>query len=111
MFGLKNAHMSFQMIMGNVLRGLNWKNVLCYIDDILVFSSNFKEHMVHLTELFDRLREAKLTLKPEKCSFAVDKVRYLGHLITSEGVQVDTSKIDKVKNFPVPKTFLGLCNY
>ena len=116
-FGLKNAPMTFQMVMSQVLRELNWKHVLCYIDDILVFSSNFQEHLGHLDMVFSKLREAGLTLKSEKCHFAVDKVLYLGHIITNEGVQVDTSKTDAVRTFPRPKTqrdvrsFLGLCNY
>ena len=115
--GLRNAPMSFQMLMSQVLKGLNWKFVLCYIDDILVFSPNFTEHLEHLGEVFQRLREANLTLKPSKCSFAVDKVIYLGHVITKEGVSVDSNKTEKVNSFPAPKSqkelkgFLGLCNY
>ncbi|MCG8044300.1 MAG: DDE-type integrase/transposase/recombinase [Candidatus Thiodiazotropha taylori] len=116
-FGLRNAPMSFQMLMSQVLKGLNWKFVLCYIDDILVFSSNFKEHLKHLNEVFQRLREAKLTLKPSKCSFAVEKVVYLGHVISKDGVSVDIEKTERVRSFPTPttqrqlKSFLGLCNY
>lgn len=116
-FGLRNAPMSFQLLMSVVLRGLNWKFVLCYIDDILVFSPDFETHIKHLGEVFQRLRDAKLTLKPSKCKFCVDKIMFLGHIISEKGVQVDPSKTDKVQNFPVPKTqkelrsFLGLCNY
>ncbi|MEW8546122.1 MAG: reverse transcriptase domain-containing protein [Candidatus Thiodiazotropha sp.] len=116
-FGLKNAPMTFQMVMGQVLRELNWKHVLCYIDDILVFSSNFQEHLIHLEQVFDSLRKAKLTLKSEKCHFAVEQVKYLGHIITKDGVEVDPDNTSKVRSFPRPKsqkeirTFLGLCNY
>lgn len=116
-FGLKNAPMTFQMVMSQVLRELNWKHVLCYIDDILVFSSNFREHLNHLSLVFDKLREAGLTLKSDKCHFAVEKVLYLGHVITKHGIEVDASKTDAVRTFPRPKTqrdvrsFLGLCNY
>ena len=116
-FGLRNAPMSFQMLMSQVLKGLNWKFVLCYIDDILVFSSNFDEHISHLSQVFQRLRDANLTLKAEKCSFAVDKVIYLGHVITKNGVEVDISKTEKIRSFPEPKnqkqlkSFLGLANY
>ncbi|MES9902577.1 MAG: reverse transcriptase family protein [Sedimenticola sp.] len=116
-FGLKNAPMSFQQVMGQVLRGLNWKHVLCYIDDILVFSRNFTEHLGHLDMVFRKLRDAKLTLKSEKCHFALDKVIYLGHVLSKDGIEVDKSKTDAVRSFPTPKTqrdirrFLGLCNY
>ena len=91
--------------------------MLCYIDDILVFSSNFDEHISHLSQVFQRLRDANLTLKAEKCSFAVDRVIYLGHVITKNGVEVDISKTEKIQSFPEPKnqkqlkSFLGLANY
>ena len=116
-FGLKKAPMTFQMVMSQVLREMNWKFVLCYIDDILVFSSSFKEHMYPLELVFSKLHEAGLTLKCEKCHFAVEKVLYLGHTITCEGVCMDSSKTDAVRTYPRPKTqkdvrsFLGLCNY
>lgn len=90
-FGLRNAPMSFQLLMSLVLKGLNWKFVLCYIDDILVFSSNLETHLQHLKEVFQRLRDAKLTLKPSKCKFGLDKVVFLGHVISSEGVSVEPS--------------------
>ena len=116
-FGLKNAPMSFQMVMAHVLKDLNWKHVLCYIDDILIFSSSFKEHLQHLESVFDKLRQAGLTLKADKCHFAVDRVLYLGHVITKHGIFVDEKKTEKVSNYPTPKSqtevrsFLGLCNY
>ena len=116
-YGLRNGVMSFQILMSQVLKGLNWKFALCYIDDILIFSSNFEEHLDHLGQVFQRLRDANLTLKLKKCNFAVDRVTYLGHVLTKDGVEVDTSNTEKVKTHPVPKTqkqlkqFLGLANY
>ena len=116
-FGLRNAPISFQMIMTQVLRGLNWKFVLVYVDDILVFSKSFEEHLWHLEQVFNRLRDANLTLKPSKCVFAAKEVKYLGHIISKHGVHVDPSKTEAVSNFPVPKTqkqvksFLGMCSY
>jgi hypothetical protein len=116
-FGLRNAAMSFQLLMSLVLKGLNWKHVLCYIDDILIFSPDFKTHLKHLDEVFQRLREAKLTLKPSKCKFGVEKVMFLGHILSENGISVDPEKTEKIQNFPVPNTqkelrgFLGLCNY
>ena len=67
-FGLKNAPMLFQMLMSQVLRGIHWKIVLCCIDDLLIFSKNFEEHLNHLDQVFSKLRQANLTLKPEKMS-------------------------------------------
>ncbi|CAC5403244.1 Retrovirus-related Pol polyprotein from transposon gypsy,Retrovirus-related Pol polyprotein from transposon 297,Retrovirus-related Pol polyprotein from transposon 17.6,Transposon Ty3-I Gag-Pol polyprotein,Transposon Ty3-G Gag-Pol polyprotein,Retrovirus-related Pol polyprotein from transposon opus,Retrovirus-related Pol polyprotein from transposon 412 [Mytilus coruscus] len=95
-FGLRNSPVSFQMIMTQVLRGLNWKFVLVYVDDILIFSKTFEEHLRHLEQVFSRLRDANLTLKPTKCEFAVKEVKYLGHILSKHGVQVDPSKTDAV---------------
>ena len=116
-FGLQNAPMSFQLLMSHVLKSQNWKYVLVYIDDILVFSKDFDTHLDHINNVFKRLREANLTLKPSKCSFAVNQVHFLGHILSAKGVQVDPSNTNKIKNFPIPATkkqirgFLGLCNY
>ncbi|CAC5423934.1 unnamed protein product [Mytilus coruscus] len=77
----------------------------------------FEEHLQHHNEVFTRLRKANFTLKPQKCHFAVKKVNYLDHIISKDGVQVDGSKINIVKNYPRPKNqhkvrqFLGVCNY
>jgi hypothetical protein len=103
-FGLKNAPMSFQMLMSQVFRGLHWKCVLCYIDDILIFSKNIDEHLDHLHQVFSKLREANLTLHSEKCQFGLEKVMFLGHILSKDGISVDPEKIEKVKNFPVPKS-------
>lgn len=96
-FGLVNAPASFQALMTQVLRCLNWKNCLVYVDDILVFSNSFKEHLQHLEQIFARLTKAGLTLKPSKCAFALSSVKYLGHVLTKDGIQVDVSKTDTVR--------------
>ncbi|CAC5409028.1 unnamed protein product [Mytilus coruscus] len=103
-FGIASAPASFQHMLTHVLHGLNYQTALVYVDDILVFSRNFEEHMKHLQLVFDRLLSAGLTLKPSKCDFAQKEVLYLGHRISREGVKVDQSKTEAVKSFPVPKT-------
>lgn len=116
-FGLMNSPASFQLVMAEVLRGLNWKSVLVYVDDILIFSKSFDEHLTHLEEVFGRLSQAGLKLQPSKCVFGAPSVKYLGHVIDKEGVHVDHQKTKVVDNFPTPsntsevKGFLGLCNY
>ena len=115
--GLKNSCVSFQMIMTQVLRGLNWKNLLVYVDDICVFSKSFDEHLVHMQQLFNRLRNAGLTLNPKKCKFAAKHVQFLGHVLSKSGVHVDQDKVKAVGTFQIPKTqkevrsLLGMCNY
>ena len=116
-FGLSNSPATFSMVMAQVLRNLNWKFVLCYVDDILVFSPDFETHLNHLRQVFECLSNANLTLKPSKCKFAIKNVKYLGHIISEDGIKVDPDKTMAVSSFPVPKTvkevrsFLGMCNY
>ena len=108
--------MAFSMVMSEVLRGINRKFCLVYID-IIIFSQSFQEHLQHLTQLFDRLIKANLKLQPPKCLFAFPKVPYLGHIISQHGITPNAEKITAVQSFPVPTTkkelqsFLGLCNY
>ena len=116
-FGLRNSSITFSRVLGQVLQGLNWKNVLAYVDDILIFSKNFEEHLHHLSQVFGRLKNADLKLKPSKCQFAVKEVKYLGHVLTKDGVKVDEDKVKIVKNYPTPKNqtevrqLIGLTNY
>ena len=116
-FGLCNAPSTFQRLMECVLRGLTWQIALIYLDDVLVYSCTFEEHLKHLRLVFDRFRGAGLKLKPNKCHFGQSRVNYLGHVITPEGLQPDPEKIKVVQEYPVPRTvrdiraFMGLANY
>ena len=117
-FGLYNAPATFQRAMQTVLAGLERRDCFVYIDDhdILVVSCTFEEHLRHLEQIFDRLRNANLRLKPKKCSFLCNKVTYLGNVISVEGVHPDPEKMEKVKSFPVPhyvtqvRQFIGLAS-
>ena len=116
-FGVVNAPMRFQQVMENALRGINHHFALCYIDDILVYSTSVDEHIGHLQQLFDRLRGAGLKMKASKCMFACQEVEFLGHVITKHGVMPDPHKVSAVSEFPTPsnisevRSFLGLAGY
>ena len=116
-FGLMNAPATFQFLMSQIFRSINWRYVLCYIDDIVIFSETFELHLQHLAEVFQRLREAGLKLAPPKCYFAQKQIRYLGHTLSRHGVQPDSSKYERVKNLASPtnptevKSVLGLFNF
>ncbi len=118
-FGLTNAPATFQRLMHLVLAGLNWKMCLVYIDDILIFSRTFDEHMSHLRQVFDRLRAANLKLKPAKCRFAFNNTIYLGHNIGVDGVTPDPAKVEAINRISIDKwrdvsdvkTFLGMTGY
>lgn len=91
-FGLTSAPSTFSRLMEYVLRNLTYKICLIYLDDILIYSRTFEEHLTNLRQVFDRLRHANLKLKPSKCNFACQKVTYLGHGISSAGVSPDEDK-------------------
>ena len=116
-FGMCNAPASFQRVMEVVLSGLLWKNCFAYIDDVLVCSRTFEEHLCHLESVFSRLRQAGLRLKPKKCLFLREEVPYLGFIVTRSGIKPDPLKTDKIRQYPPPedvtqvRQFLGLSSY
>lgn len=116
-FGLCNAPATFVRLMERVLRGLNWKICVVYLDDIIVYSKSFQGQIDNLSQVFDCLQKAKLKMNPKKCDLFKDKVVFLGHVISSEGTTTDPAKIESVINWPTPKTvkhvrsFIGLCSY
>ena len=116
-FGLTGAPSTFQRLMESVLAGLQWSTCLVYLDDIIIFSTTFEEHLERLREVFSRLRDAGLKVKPQKCQLFRKVVPFLGHVISKEGVATDPSKVDAVAKWPVPLTktelrsFLGLASY
>lgn len=116
-FGLKNAPATFQRLMETVLSSLNWRQCLVYLDDVIVFSQSFEDHLVHLKDAFECIQGAGLKLKPSKCYFAQSEVKYLGHIVTENGIAPCPDKCAAVKEFPTPvdvkslRGFLGLANY
>ena len=103
-FGLCNAPATFQKLMNLILSGLQWNCCLVYLDDIIVHGNNFQEHLHNLDLVFSRIQEAGLKIKPTKCAFLKEKVKYLGHIVSKEGVAADPEKTAKVKTWPVPSS-------
>ena len=116
-FGLCNAPATFQRLMTQILADLEWGICFVYLNDILVASQTFEEHLKHLESIFKRLRKVVLHLKPRKCLLLRDEVPYLGHIVTRAGIKPDPAKIEQVKTYPVPcdvtkvRQFLGLASY
>ena len=102
--GLSNSPYYFQLLMNRVFAGLIWRKILVFIDDILVFSKDFDEHMQTLTDIFERLKAADVKLAPDKCSFATNSVTFLGNEITKNGIKPCVSKTNAIDNLPIPKT-------
>jgi hypothetical protein len=111
-FGLSNAPSVFMQAMNNALKGMPF--TIVYLDDILIFSKSPEEHLEHIRQVLDRLRSAQLYLKLTKCEFFKPEVRFLGHIVSAEGIQADPAKVKVVASWPKPETvsdvkaFLGL---
>lgn len=87
-FGLSNAPASFQSLMNNVFKEQLGKSVLVFFDDIVVYSSTWTAHLIHLEEVLQLLRQHCLYAKRSKCSFGLNKVDYLGHTISGQGAEM-----------------------
>ena len=103
-FGLTNAPATFQSVMNGIFAKYIGKSVLVYLDDILVFSKTPEEHAQHLRTVLDLLREHQFKAKLSKCDFNKPELKFLGHIVSREGLKVDDAKVATVKNWPVPQT-------
>ena len=116
-FGLCNAPATFERLMDLVMSGLNYESLLVYLDDIIVFSETLEVHLVRLELVFLRLEAAGLKLKASKCHIMQQKVLFLGHVVTPQGIATDPDKIQLVTEWPTPRnlkevrSFVGLCSY
>ena len=116
-FGLCNAPATFSRLMDRVLSGLHWETCLFYLDDIIVFSSTWEEHLARLRQVFEKLRHANFKLGVEKCAFTAKEVTYLGHRVMEEGLVPDPVLLTSIREILPPKTatevhsLLGLARY
>ncbi|KAH3901663.1 uncharacterized protein SCDLUD_001433 [Saccharomycodes ludwigii] len=114
-FGIKTAPKNFSRFMSKLLDGI--ENVYVYLDDILIATRDKTEHYKILEKVLEKLKSNNLYCKRSKCHFVKDKVNYLGHVLTAEGLSVDENKISAIKKLTMPstikgmQTFLGLANY
>ena len=120
-FGLVNSPSYFQSMMTEILQGLVPEYCLVYIDDIIVASRSFSEHLFTLEKILSRFREFHLKANPKKCLFCVTALPFLGHIITSDSIKPQPEKLEVISNFPCPadsktpvktlRSFLGICGY
>ncbi|GJW58318.1 putative reverse transcriptase domain-containing protein [Tanacetum coccineum] len=116
-FGLTNAPAVFMDLMNRVCKSYLDKFVIVFIDDILIYSKDKKEHEEHLKEILELFKKEDLYAKFSKCEFWIPKVQFLGHMIDRQGIHVDPAKIESIKDWASPKTpteirqFLGLAGY
>ncbi|GJP32751.1 hypothetical protein CLOM_g17351 [Closterium sp. NIES-68] len=116
-FGLTNAPATFQAEMNHILRPLLDECVVVYLDDILIYSCGMQQHVPHLRRVFDILRREQFYVKSSKSEFSLEKVQFLGHMVSAQGVHIDPKKIKAVRTWKTPENvkelqqFLGFANY
>ncbi|GJP72841.1 hypothetical protein CLOP_g3607 [Closterium sp. NIES-67] len=102
-FGLTNAPASFQAEMNHILRPLLDECMVVYLDDILVYSRDIQQHVEHLPRVFEILRRERFYVKLSKSNFALEKVQFLKHIVSTQGVHVDPKKIEAVRTWKTPE--------
>lgn len=116
-FGLTNSPATFQRLMETILVDLNLRICCVFIDDIIIFGKDYEDHLKNIQLVFDRIRSANLKLSAKKCEFFKRKVKFVGHIVSESGIEIDPAKTEKVENWPHPKTpedvrrFLGFVGY
>ena len=115
--GLCNSASTFQRLMNMVLSGLNYTSCLVYLDDIIIMSRSLDEHLSRLEEVFQRIREAKLKLRPDKCVVLQRQVTFLGHVVSADGITMDPKKLEVVQKWGIPRNlkevraYVGFVSY
>ena len=110
-FGLTNAPATFQHLMETCLGDLHLNWCIVYLDDVIIFSKMPKEHILRLQAVFPKLATAGLKLKPSKCEFFKNKITYLGHVVSSNGIQTDPKRTAAFENWPKPVTVTDVCSF
>jgi len=116
-FGLKNAPATFQRLMETVLGMLRGKICFVYIDDIIIYSPSVAQHFNDLQSVLLKLQEAGLTINLKKSKFCLKEITFLGHVVSINGITADSSKVEAIKSYPVPRNikevqrFLGLAGW
>ena len=116
-FGITSGSALFQQLMNVLLGDLQYKHLITYIDDVLLYAKDFDEHLQRLVNVLSRLKQANLKLKTKKCHLFTKRVAFLGHIITENGIYPSHEKIIAVKDWPAPvnrkqvRQFLGLASF
>lgn len=116
-FGLCNSPATFSRVIQLVLQGLAWKECLAYLDDIIVLGKNFKDHLDNLYQVLEIFRRYNLKLKPKICNLFQNEVKFLGKIVSSEGIKINPENVQTIKKWPTPtkkkdvESFLGFMNY
>ena len=110
-FGLTNAPATFQRLMNRIFGPKLGKDLLAYLDDIVIFSQDFESHLASLDEVLSLLEEAGLKCQPAKCQVFRKSLVYLGHTISPEGLSPEARKLDVLREWPLPQTGTALQSF
>lgn len=116
-FGLATGAAVLSQLMDSVFSEIKFKFVYHYLDDLVVYSKSAQEHLEHLREVFMRLRQAGLTVNPAKVVFAGSAMKFLGHVVSGEGISISPERVDVINQFPTPRNvkqvarFVGMANF
>lgn len=116
-FGLAGAPATCQRVVDNVIADLKWRSAITYMDDTVIFSKTFEEHVYTIDSVLKRFVDAGLKANAKKCVFASNYITYLGYVISDLGCSVNPKKVEIIRNMPAPKTvselrrFIGMCSY
>jgi hypothetical protein len=116
-YGLCNAPACFERLMELIMKDLTWQACLVYLDEVLVFSPTFEVHLERLRAVLQRFKEANLNLKPSQCKIFQHRVKFLGNIVSSDGISPDPEKVEAVKDWPRPvnvtevRAFVALAAY
>ena len=116
-FGLTNAPAAFQRFMNDIFSDLLDVSMIIYLDDILIYSNNSADHKKHVRKVLHHLHENGLYARPDKCHFSKDTIKYLGFILSKDGLKMDPSKVQTIQDCPEPRkvkdvqSFLGFANF
>jgi len=116
-FGLCNAPSTFQRMVNEIMEPLKWRFVICYLDDVLIHSKDLESHYEHVTRVLEKFRQHKLYCNPSKCHFVQERIDFLGHIVSGQGIEVDGRKVEAISKWPPPRnvkelmSFLGAANF
>jgi hypothetical protein len=110
-FGVATGAQVLTRLLDRVFQDLKFEFVYHYLDDVVIYSESFEDHLEHLRVVLERLRAAGLTVKPEKVVFATRGISFLGHIISPAGVRIDPERTRAIRDFPPPKDAKGISRF